>query len=260
MKCPLRHLPLLALTAVLLMGGISCGSDEPIGNRHGSHDDPTPTDTTSQDTTSHSGTDTIPNDTTSHHDTDTTTTPRITIGAPRDYGYMGQTMQLTVTNTATAAVKWRSSRSAVASVGQDGLVTFNNLITDSTTVITATAGNACDSLTLTNRCWHVAAWSGTAWVTPAYHSVHPGDTITLTIVDSEGRAINDQGFNAGACEWSATCRTADVAAVITAIDTPSGNNGWQYRWVINAGTAQGTIVNIMARHGYAASTLACLVN
>lgn len=257
MRIALRHLPLLMLTAALLLGVISCGKDEPRTQRHDTSNHSTPTDTThNSDTTGHHN-----NDSTGNHGNDSTPAPHvsITINAPRDYGYMGQTMQLTAVTTGSAdAVTWRSTRTTVATVDASGLVQFNNALQDSTTTIIATAGAACDSITLTNRCWSVAAWSGGNWTTPPYLTVHPGDTIILTIVDSKGRPVNDGGFNAGACQWTASSRNADVTTALTAIGTPESDSS-QRRWLIAGDAPAGAIITIIALHGDAAASITCAI-
>ena len=135
MSNPMRHLPPLALAAILLCA-LSCGTDEPRGRDNGTtpvpHDtthrnDTTPTDTTHHNTTPNDTTgNTNPADTTHHGNNDTTTTFSITLNAPRDYGYMGQTLQLNAVTSAAATVSWHSSNSAVATVDASGLVYFNN--------------------------------------------------------------------------------------------------------------------------------------
>lgn len=256
MRIVLRHLPLLMLTAALLLGVISCGNDEPRTHRHDTGSHSTPADTThSSDTTGHHS-----NDSTGHHGNDSTPAPHvtITINAPRDYGYMGQTMQLTAATTGNAdAVTWRSTRTTVATVDASGLVQFNNAVNDSTTMIIATAGTACDSITLTNRCWSVAAWTDGSWASPPYLTVHPGDTIILTIVDSKARPVNDGGFDAGACQWTASSRNADVTTVLTAIDTPDGSQ--QRRWLVAQDAPAGAIITVIAQHGDAASSITCTI-
>lgn len=260
MKRVLRHLPLLMLTALLLVGVVSCGDDEPGNRRHDHHGDtPTPVDTThTNDTTHH--TDTTGNDTTHNQSgNDTTTAMAITVNAPRDYGYMGQTLQLTAVTTKPATVSWRSTRTMVATVDNNGLVTFGNSQADTSTTIIATAGNVSDSLTLANRHWAVAVWSGTTWAQASYFSAHPGDTISLTIVDSQGRLINDNGFNAAAVKWTTTCYDSDVNTLINAIDTPSQANGWRIRWRITDEATRGANIIIMAECGDAASAITCTI-
>ena len=255
MKCLSRHLPLLILIAALLLGVVSC-SDEPRGKHHGGRVDPTPVDTTSHsDTTGNHGT-----DTTGNHGSDTTITPlTIAIEAERGYGYMGETMQLRAVTSIPAAVTWRSTRPAAATVDGDGLVTFSNAIHDDTTLIIATVGTVSDTLALANRCWKVAAWDGNAWAAPAYFTVHWGDTVALTIVNSSGAVINDHGFNAAACQWSATSRNADMDAIATLIASPSSENGWRQIWAIADGAPAGAIFTILAGYHDSASALVCTV-
>ena len=179
MKRLSRHLPLVILAAILLCG-VACGTDEPRGKDHGTQGGSTPVphdttrnntnppDTTSNDTTHNS---TNPPDTTHNSTNDTTTTFSITLNVPRTIGYMGQTMQLNAVTTAPATVKWQSSRAAIATVDAEGLVTFCPTDADGTAVITATAGGVSDTVTLTNRCWHVAVWDGSAWSVPATRAI-----------------------------------------------------------------------------------------
>ena len=269
MSNPMRHLPPLALAAILLCA-LSCGTDEPRGRDNGTtpvpHDtthrnDTTPTDTTHHNTTPNDTTgNTNPADTTHHGNNDTTTTFSITLNAPRDYGYMGQTLQLNAVTSAAATVSWHSSNSAVATVDASGLVCFNNIAGDGTTVITATASGVSDQVTLTNRCWTVAAWNGTGWDAPSYFTAHPGDTIALTITDSQSHLINDSGFNAAACQWTVTSRNADVASIVKTIAAPTGANNWQYRLAISHEAPAGAIMIVTAQHGDAASALSCVIN
>lgn len=245
-----RHLPLLLLTALVLLSAVSaCGDDEPRHARSNDHDTPADTTRHPNDTTAHHGTDTTA--------TDTTTSPpfTLTITAPRPYGYMGQTMQLTAVTGAPATVLWRSSHTAVATVDAGGLVTFANARQDGTTVISAAAGGTADSILLTCRHWAVAAWASTAWAVPDYHTVHPGDTVALTIVGANGQPVDDDGFNAGACDWALSCRDADVARVITPLANPAAANGWQAIYLIADDAPAGTLVTVIASHGVAAASL-----
>ena len=260
-----RHLPLLILSAIMLCA-ISCGTDEPRGRQNGTtpvpydtthRNDTTPTDTTHHgnnpaDTTGHS----TPGDTTHHGNSDSTTFT-ITINAPRDYGYMGQTMQLNAVTTRPATVTWHSSQTAIATVDASGMVCFNNTDEDGTTSITASANGVSNSITLTNRCWSGAALNGSTWITPTYLNIHAGDTIALTIVDSQFHAINDQGFNAAACQWTVSSRNADVSTTVKNISTPTATNNWQYRIAVSAEATAGTIIRVIAQHGEAASALSC---
>lgn len=244
-----RHLPLLLLTVLVLLSAVSaCGDDEPRHTKPHDHDTPA-------DTTHH------PNDTTHHgSDTtaaDTTTQPpfTLTVSAPRPYGYMGQTMQLTAVTSTPATMTWHSSHTAVATVDASGLVTFGNARQDGTVVISAIAGDTADSVTLTSRHWAVAAWASTAWTSPDYHTVHRGDTVALTIVDGSGQPIDDEGFNAGACEWTLTCRDADVTRIISPLADPCAANGWQAFYLIAEDAPAGTLVTVIASHAAAASSL-----
>lgn len=260
-----RHLPIVMLTAILL-SAVSCGTDEPRGRDHGTNGDGTPiphdtihhNDTTPTDTTHHGDN---PADTTHQgNDNDTTATFTITLTAPQDYGYMGQTMQLSALTSRPATVTWHTSRAAIATVDGSGKVTFSNTDSDGTAVITATANGVSSQVTLTNRCWKVAAWDGTAWCAPAYLNVHPGDTIPFTIVDSQAHAINDLGFNAAACQWTVSSRNADVNDVVKVIATPTATNHWQYRLAVSPDAPAGPIIMVMAQLGEAASVLTCVIN
>jgi len=262
MTSRLRHLPLLLLSAVMLLGAFSCGNDEPNARRHDDREGPTPADTihnndtTGNDTTHHQG-----GDTTQYPGGDTTgTVYSVIINAARDYGYMGQTLQLTATTTPGGeAVTWRSTCTMVATVDGNGMVNFNNIIGDSTALIIASTAHASDTLCLHNRCWRVAAWNGTAWTSPAYLTAHPGDTLALTIVDSHAAPVNDENFNAAACQWTASSRNADVAALVKPVAQPSQDNGWTYRWAISHDTPAGAIISFMAQHSEAASAITCTI-
>lgn len=250
MRCLLRHLPLVMLTALMLMGTNACGNDEPRGKHHSGHDEPTPTDTTH-----HSGNDTTATDTTHHNDGDTTVANTISIHAARDYGYMGQTLQLTAVTSHPATVTWQSLNVAAATIDRDnGMVTFGNVITDATTLITATAAGVSDTMMLTNRCWHVAAWDGNAWTAPSYFVLHRGDTLVVTLADSQSRAIDDQGFNAASCQWTATSRNA-ATTIITAAASDAEPNAWQRHFFIAADAPAGATFTVTAVFGDAASTL-----
>lgn len=249
------HLPLLMLMATLLLGAASCTHDEPRGiPHHGNHDNPTPIDTTqTSDTTGNHG-----SDTTSNQGGDSTTTVfTICIDAARDYGYMGETLQLTAVTSSPATVTWRSTRTAVAAVDGNGLVTFNNAVRDDSTLIIATASGVSDTIALTSLCWKVATWQDNAWTVPSYLAVHRGDTISMTIIDSHGNIIDDHGFNAASCQWTVSGQNAET--VTTVVSTPSRENGWQYRLYISDSAPDGTIVTVIAQHGEAASSLKCTV-
>ena len=251
MKRMSRHLPALMLAAAMLLSITSCG-DEPRGRHHVTTDG----DTTAVDTTGHHGNDTVPGDTTGHHGEDTTAaTFSLVIHAERNFGYMGESLRLSATTSSPAAVTWRSTRTTAATVDDSGLVTFNNVISDDSTLIIATAGTASDTVALANRCWNVAAWDGMAWITPAYLAVHRGDTVAMTIVDSHGTAIDSHGFNAAACQWAASSRNADAGAIATVVATPSRDNGWKQVWAISGDAPQGAIITITASHHDAASAL-----
>ena len=265
-----RHLPLMILSVIMLCA-VSCGTDEPRRTQDGGST-PVPFDTTHRndttpaDTTHHGNNpsdttgNTTPSDTTHHSGNDTTATFTITLNAPLDYGYMGQTMQLNAVTTRPTSVTWKSSRPLFATVDADGMVTFSNTDRDGNTVITATANGVSDSVTLTNRCWKVAARSGNGWSTADYLNAHPGDTIVLTIVDSQAYAINDKGFNAGACQWTASSRNADISKVVGAVTSPAEANNWRYTMVITPDAPAGAIIIVMAQYGDAASALSCVIN
>lgn len=256
MRHVLRHLPLLVLTAILLVGAVSCGDNEPSGKHHDPHgDSPTPVDTTHHNDTT--GNDTTATDTTHHTGGNDTVPPvTITIAAPRDYGYMGQTLQLDAVTTSPETVTWRSTHTTVATIDNNGLLNFSNIINDDSTLIIATASGISDTLSVTNRCWTVAAWNGTAWTQSTYN-VHPGDTISFTIVDSQTQLIDDNGFNAAAVQWTAMSFNADVTALITSLDTPGQANGWKRRWIVTPDATTGAIITIMAQLDDAASTITC---
>lgn len=261
----LRHLPLMILTAIMLCA-VSCGNDEPRSKSNGST--PVPFDTTHRSDTTPNGNnpaDTTnngnnPTDTTNNGSNDTTAAFTITVKAPQDYGFMGQTMQLTAVTSQPAAVTWHSSQTATATVDANGLVSFYNTDRDGTTVITATANGVSDKITLTNRCWHVAARSGNAWVAPDYLNAQPGDTIILSIVDSQAHAINDNGFNAGACQWSIISSNASIESIVKTITKPTVSSNWQYILTISPDAPQGAIFIALAQYGNAASALQCAIN
>ena len=257
MRRLLRHLPILTFTAFLLLNIAACGNDEPRGKRHDEHGDrPTPTDSTQHsDTTAR---DTTVTDTTHHNDPDPTDVFSITVTSPRDYGYMGQDLQLTAVTSHAATVTWKSTCTAAASVNADGLVHFNNARNDSTTLIIATANNVADTLALSTRCWKVAAWNGSGWVSPSYITAHPGDTLVLTIADTGMRPINDQGFNASACQWTTSTLTGSDN-VITTVNTTGTNSQWQRHMAIAADALPGTIIICMAQYGDAAAAISCTI-
>ena len=141
-----RHTPLLLLAAAIL-SMVSCQHDEPPVHRPGEHDSiVTPIDTVHPaDTTTHQ-----PNDTTTPPPSDSTGAVTLLLSAPRDYGYMGQTLQLTVETSDSATITWKSSNTLAATVDDQGLVSIASLSADAQTTITATAMGVTDSLTL--RC------------------------------------------------------------------------------------------------------------
>lgn len=248
MRDLLHHLPLAILTVFLLMSVNACG-DEPGVNRHRNHDDPTPADTThhGNDTTSRGDTTAV--DTTHHNDTTAALT--LSIQAPRNYGYMGQTLQLTAVTSSPTTVTWHSSSPAAVTIDQSGMATFTNTLTDCTALITATAAGASDSIQLTNRCWQVAARDGNAWSAPPYLNIHRGDTLVFTIADSQLLAIDDQGFNAAACQWTAAARNGE-GDIITPITSGEAR---QRQYFISHDAPIGAIVTITARYGEVASML-----
>lgn len=261
MKSLLRHLPLVMLTVLLLSGTASCG-DEPHSIHSGT---PIPVDTTyhnnndttSNDTTGH-GNDTTATDTTHHNSGDTTTTVLLTILAPRDYGYMGQTLQLTASTSSPATVTWRSLNTSIATIDKDnGIVTFGNVVADGPALITAMAAGATDTIMLVNRCWKVATWDGNAWAIPSYLPVHQGDTLVFAIADSQSRAIDDQGFNAAACQWTAISQNGDTG-IISVLSTGEADARRQ-RYVIAPDAPVGAYITIVARYGDAASSLMCVI-
>ena len=254
----LRHLPLLLCIAIAMCIS-SCG-DEPHPKHYSGNDNPSDTTGTAADTTHHT-TDTTggtPADTTSHNDT---TTFSIMLTAPRDYGYMGQTMELKADTTGGTgeAIKWTSSRNDVATVNQQGVVTFANVRQDGQTVISATAHGQTAATTLMCRQWLVAAQDSSGWRLDDAVTVHRGDTVVLTIVDSALKPVNDDGFNAGACQWKHSSRDADITQIIAQVMTPDAANGWTARYVISPTAPAGVIVTVMAAHGEAAATISLLV-
>ena len=252
---------MLVMAAVCCVA--SCGHDEPGGKHPGNnggsviHNDTTGRDTTGRVT---------PNDTTSRDTTgrDTTggspsATFTIKLGADRDYGYMGQTLQLHATTSADATVKWRSTNTLAATVNNEGLVLLANVREDCDTRIIATANNTSDSILLHNRAWHTALSENGTWTTGEHRKVHPGDTIALTIVDQLLHLINDNGFNASACQWVPACYEADVDNIMTAIETPSQSNGWQARWVMAPSAPVIVSFTVTASYNGAASTLSLIL-
>lgn len=249
-----RHLPLL-LCCLMAAAIAACGGDEPSDNRPGRHGHDTPTDTTGNTTPS----DTI------HNPTDTTPSdpprPTITVTAPRGYGYMGQTMQLTAVNGDghSVAATWTSSRTDLATVDDNGLVTFANTRQDGQTLITAAADGATATLQLDCRQWTVAMHDGIQWAIPDLPSAHVGDTLVLTITDSALNLINDDGFNASSCTWSHNSRNADPDDIVARVYPPDAPNGWCARYVISPTAADGAIINIRATLGAAASSLSIVI-
>lgn len=248
----LRHLPLLLCIAVAMCIS-SCG-DEPHPRHYDGPD--TPTDTTQHPTDTTGGT---PADTTSHNSD--TTIFSIALTAARDYGYMGQTLQLQADTTGGTgeAIKWTSSRGDVATVDAQGLVTFANVRQDGQTVISATSQGHTATLTLHCRQWLVAALDSSGWRADETITVYRGDTVTLTIVNSTLNPINDNGFNAAACQWKHSSRDADIALVITQVMAPEAANGWTARYVVSPTAPTGAIVNVMASLGEAAATASLLI-
>ncbi|MBR4828822.1 MAG: Ig-like domain-containing protein [Muribaculaceae bacterium] len=255
-----RHFPLYFLLVMMLMAcATSCGSDEPyhhMPGRENGHD--TPADTTHG---THTPADTTAGDTTARDTTarDTSASFSIKLSSPRDYAYMGQTLRLTATTSTPTTVKWKSTATRIATVDSSGLVTFNNLHENGETAIIATACDMSDTLWLHARWWTIAERSATAWITPATHTFHPGDTIALTIVDSNTQPVNDNGFNAGSCQWTIYCYAPDVAQVINMTQPPSNENGWQAVYAIGNSAPIGTTFTIMAQFNEAASSITCTI-
>ena len=174
---------------------------------------------------------------------------------------MGQTMQLAaVTNIPPSSpVTWTSSRTDVATVDNDGVVTFANVRENGRAVISACADGVTATLPLDCRCWSVALHDGTIWARPDLPVAHPGDTLELTITDSDLHPIDDDGFNAASCQWNHSSRNADVTAVIKPVMSPSAVNGWHSCYVIESTATDGAIVTIKASLGEAASSLSILI-
>lgn len=260
-----KHAP-LALLAAAVLCVVACHHDEPWGNRPGqANGSETPADTVHQpsdttnqpaDTTNHP-TDTTGNDTTS---TDTTASVfTLTLSAPRDYGYMGQTLQLNASTSKPATVKWSSSNPLAATVDAQGLVTIANCVADASTTVTATAGGTSDSLTIHCLYWAVAALTHNTWSTEAYPQIHRGDTLALTIVNSSLAVIDDASFNAAACQWTVSSQTPNAASMLTVLETPTANNGWQMRFVVLPDMPTGITFTVIAQVGKAASFITCAV-
>lgn len=258
-----RHLPILLVMAAVCCVA-SCGHDEPGGRRPGNnggtiiHYDTTstrdttgrvtPTDTTSRDTTGR--------DTTGGSPSSTFT---LKLSAERDYGYMGQTIQLHATTSADATVKWKSTNTLAATVNNEGLVLLANVRDDCETRIIATANNTSDSILLHNRAWYVALRENGTWATNEHRKVHPGDTLALTIVDQSFHLINDNGFNASACQWVPACYETDINTIMSAIEVPSQANGWQAKWVMAPTAPINVSFTVTAHFNGAASTLSFIV-
>lgn len=247
----LRHLPLLLCIAAA-MCIVSCG-DEPHARHYGGNDNPADTTHHSTDTTGGA-----PADTVSHNDTTVFT---ITLSAPRDYGYMGQTLQLQADTAGGTgeSIKWTSSRSDVATVDANGLVTFANVRQDGETVISAMSQGQTATMTLHCRQWLVAALDSGGWRTDETLTAHRGDALSLTIVDSALKPINDDGFNAGSCQWKHSSRDADIALIIAQVMTPDATSGWTAGYVVSPTAPIGAIVTVMASHGEAAASISFLV-
>jgi len=249
------------MVATIMMVITSCHESEP--DMPGRKIDPDiPTDTINNDTIQPHDTvppDTIPRDTISNDTTHNSTVFTIQIVAPRDYAYMGQTLQLSATTSDTATVTWKSTDTRVATIDQQGLITVNNNSQDCQTAIIARANGVSDTLIFNARHWAVAASNGSKWETPAYLAVHPGDTVTVTIVDSALQPVDLDGFNAGSCTWTASSRQADIEHVIASSIAPSQGNGWLARYVIAATSPTAITFQIKASYNSAASSMSCTV-
>ena len=256
-----RHLPILLVIAAVCCVA-SCGHDEPGGKRPGNNGSIVNNDTTTRDTTGR----VTPNDTTSRDTTgrDTTgaspsSTFTLKLSAERDYGYMGQTIQLHATTSADATVKWKSTNTMAATVNNEGLVLLANVRDDCETHIIATANNASDSILLHNRAWYTALKENGTWATGEHRKVHRGDTLAVTIVDQSLHLINDNSFNASACQWVPACYETDINTIMSAIEAPSQANGWQAKWVMAPGAPVNVTFTITAHYNGAASTLSFIV-
>ena len=260
-----KLLPLLMLLAAIWCVS-ACDHDEPRNRHTGNGNTIVTNDTTGRvnpsDTTRDTTGNVTPKDTIG---TDTTNYPpppaafTITLNADRDYAYMGQSLQVNAITSETATVKWRSTNTLVATVNNEGLVMMANVRDDCETHIIATANNMSDSLLLHNRVWHVAMKENNAWITEGTRKVHPGDTILMTIVNSSSQLINDEGFNAGTCQWTVTCREADVDSLFSAIEAPSQANGWQAKYVVAPVSPLNVTFSIQVRYNEAATALSCMI-
>jgi len=251
---------MLAVVAMLCVG--SCVSDDPhhrLGEADGNVTGVDTTGTASSDTTGREGG--SAGDTT-HHSTDDppATTFTLSIVAPRNYGYMGQTMQLAAEANQEAAVTWKSTDSRYASVNSEGLVAFKNVVADAQASIIASAQGVSDTVTLQNRCWRVAALTADGWaVANGSHQVSAGDTLTLTITTSDLNPIDDNGFNAGSCQWNANSRSVAKSQLIADSVAPSASNGWRATYVLGQSLPIGTAFTVIARLGQAAATISCVI-
>lgn len=240
------------MIAAMVLCAVACSSDEPDVVRPHYHDNAADTTGTApKDTTG-----TTPPDTTGN---DTIPPFSLEISAPRDYGYMGQTLSLTAVTSAPATVQWRSLNTTVATVTSEGTVTLVNTREDGIAPIVASANGRTDTLLVHNRMWQVAAWSGGKWSTSANHTAHPGDTITMTIVDSQQSQVVDNEFHAGACQWSVSSRSADVSHLLADTIVAAAANGWHVSWIVAGNAPPGATFTVMAKYGDAASSLSCVI-
>ena len=256
-----RHLPILLVIAAVCCVA-SCGHDEPGGKRPGNNGSIVNNDTTTRDTTGR----VTPNDTTSRDTTGRDTTGgspsaafTLKLSAERDYGYMGQTIQLHAITSADATVKWKSTNTLAATVNNEGLVLLAIVREDCEARIIATANNTSDSILLHNRAWYTTLKENGTWATGEHRKVHPGDTLALTIVDQSFHLINDNGFNASVCQWVPACYETDIDNITSYIEAPSQTNGWQARWVIAPGAPVNVSFTVTASYNGAASTLSFIV-
>ena len=143
----------------------------------------------------------------------------------------------------------------VASVDENGLVTLRSITADTEFAVIGAANGISDTLTLQNRVWKLGVWNGSSWQTGSIVKGTAGGTIYVTLVDSNGAMINDDGFNAGVATFSVNAAAPEFTQPVTNIVTPTEGNGWQAAFTIATDAPLGSSFDIIAKYNGAVARI-----
>ena len=179
----------------------------------------------------------------------------LSLQAQRTYGWMGQTIQVSANTTTDATISWHCRPAMVASVDENGLVTLRSITADTEFAVIGAANGISDTLTLQNRVWKLGVWNGSSWQTGSIVKGTAGGTIYVTLVDSNGAMINDDGFNAGVATFSVNAAAPEFTQPVTNIVTPTEGNGWQAAFTIATDAPLGSSFDIIAKYNGAVARI-----